>query len=243
MGFAFYLTQVPTYQLVYGTLAALAGVPDLDLSLLADRAGRRRDHGDAGGAHGRCGAARRPGRAGADGPERRSGTLSEAVIARSGAARLRRVTACRIGPTSYLARLFIRLRSALTVWSLIQAAGWPIWPLIFASIIALALIFERLWSLRQSAVAPAGMVDRVLAEYRQGGATPDLCHQDRAAGAARAHPGRGPRQRQEPAPGDEGGDRGSRPRRHARSRALPHHARHDRRDGAAAGPVRHRRRA
>ena len=39
------------------------------------------------------------------------------------------------------------------MWSIIQAAGWPIWPLIFASVIALALIFERLWSLRQSAVA------------------------------------------------------------------------------------------
>ena len=36
------------------------------------------------------------------------------------------------------------------MWSIVQAAGWPIWPLIFASIIALALIFERLWSLRQS---------------------------------------------------------------------------------------------
>jgi biopolymer transport protein ExbB len=60
------------------------------------------------------------------------------------------------------------------VWSIIQAAGWPIWPLIFASIIALALIFERLWSLRQSAVAPEGMVERVLAEYRQSEATPEL---------------------------------------------------------------------
>ena len=60
------------------------------------------------------------------------------------------------------------------MWSLIQAAGWPIWPLIFASIVALALIFERLWSLRQSAVAPEGMVERVLTEYRQAGATPEL---------------------------------------------------------------------
>jgi len=60
------------------------------------------------------------------------------------------------------------------VWSIIQAAGWPIWPLIVASIIALALIFERLWSLRQSVVAPAGLVDRVLAEYRQGGPLNDL---------------------------------------------------------------------
>ena len=60
------------------------------------------------------------------------------------------------------------------MWSIIQAAGWPIWPLIFASIIALALIFERLWSLRQSVVAPAGMVDHVLVEYRHTGATQDL---------------------------------------------------------------------
>ena len=60
------------------------------------------------------------------------------------------------------------------MWSIIQAAGWPIWPLIVASVIALALIFERLWSLRKSIVAPAGMVDRVLAELRQGGATPAL---------------------------------------------------------------------
>jgi biopolymer transport protein ExbB len=60
------------------------------------------------------------------------------------------------------------------VWSIVQAAGWPIWPLIFASIIALALILERLWSLRQSVVAPPDLVDRVLTEYRQNGATPEL---------------------------------------------------------------------
>jgi biopolymer transport protein ExbB len=60
------------------------------------------------------------------------------------------------------------------VWSIIEAAGWPIWPLIIASIIALALIFERLWSLRQSVVAPAGLVDQVLAEFRKTGATPEL---------------------------------------------------------------------
>ena len=60
------------------------------------------------------------------------------------------------------------------MWSIIQAAGWPIWPLIIASIIALALIFERLWSLRQSVVAPTGLVDRVLAEYKQSGVTAEL---------------------------------------------------------------------
>ena len=60
------------------------------------------------------------------------------------------------------------------MWSLIQAAGWPIWPLIFASIIALALILERLWSLRQSIIAPPGFVDKVLAEYKQSGLSPEL---------------------------------------------------------------------
>ncbi len=60
------------------------------------------------------------------------------------------------------------------MWSLIQAAGWPIWPLLAASVIALALIFERLYTLRQSIVAPPGLVDQVLAEFRQTGATPEL---------------------------------------------------------------------
>jgi biopolymer transport protein ExbB len=60
------------------------------------------------------------------------------------------------------------------VWSIIQAAGWPIWPLIFASIVALALIFERLWSLRPGVVAPPGLVDKVLTEYKANGLTPEL---------------------------------------------------------------------
>ena len=68
------------------------------------------------------------------------------------------------------------------MWSIILAAGWPIWPLILTSVIALALIFERLWSLRISAVAPPGLVDRVLGEYRQHGATPELIAKTAAAG-------------------------------------------------------------
>ena len=68
------------------------------------------------------------------------------------------------------------------MWSIIQAAGWPIWPLIIASIVALALIFERLWSLRQSVVAPSNMVDVVLAEFRQSGSTPELLQKTAARG-------------------------------------------------------------
>ena len=68
------------------------------------------------------------------------------------------------------------------MWSIIQAAGWPIWPLILASVVALALIFERLWTLRQSGVAPANMVDQVLAEFRQTGLTPELLQKTAARG-------------------------------------------------------------
>jgi len=57
------------------------------------------------------------------------------------------------------------------VFSIIQAAGWPIWPLLLASIIAVALIIERLVALRRTKVTPAGLLQRVVAEYRQGGAS------------------------------------------------------------------------
>lgn len=60
------------------------------------------------------------------------------------------------------------------MWSLIEAAGWPIWPLILASVISLALIIERFWSLRTNVVAPPGLVDKVLVEFRERGATPEL---------------------------------------------------------------------
>ncbi|MDY0013539.1 MAG: MotA/TolQ/ExbB proton channel family protein [Rhodocyclaceae bacterium] len=62
------------------------------------------------------------------------------------------------------------------MFAIIQAAGWPIWPLLLASIIALALIIERSMTLRRSRVAPKGLLEKVLADFRQGGATPDLVH-------------------------------------------------------------------
>jgi biopolymer transport protein ExbB len=57
------------------------------------------------------------------------------------------------------------------VFSIIQAAGWPIWPLLLASIIAVALIIERLVALRRAKVVPSGLLQRVVAEYRQSGAS------------------------------------------------------------------------
>ncbi len=55
------------------------------------------------------------------------------------------------------------------MFSIILAAGWPIWPLLLASIIAVALIIERLVALRRSKVLPSGLLQRVVAEYRQSG--------------------------------------------------------------------------
>jgi len=50
--------------------------------------------------------------------------------------------------------------------SIIQAAGWPIWPLILCSVVALALVIERLYHLRRSLVAPPALLDEVLGVTR-----------------------------------------------------------------------------
>jgi biopolymer transport protein ExbB len=52
------------------------------------------------------------------------------------------------------------------LFSIIQAAGWPIWPLILCSIVALALIIERLSSLRTIKIAPPGLADEVVTVTR-----------------------------------------------------------------------------
>jgi biopolymer transport protein ExbB len=60
------------------------------------------------------------------------------------------------------------------VFAIIQAAGWPIWPLLLASIIAVALIIERMIVLRRSRVVPAGLFERVVDAYRKQGVSKDL---------------------------------------------------------------------
>ena len=60
------------------------------------------------------------------------------------------------------------------MFAFIEAAGWPVWPLVLASIIALAIIGERAWSLRTSIVAPRALLNQVVQEYRQNGASPQL---------------------------------------------------------------------
>jgi biopolymer transport protein ExbB len=48
------------------------------------------------------------------------------------------------------------------LFSIIQAAGWPIWPLLACSVLALALVIERFISLQTAKVAPPQLLDEVL---------------------------------------------------------------------------------
>jgi biopolymer transport protein ExbB len=60
------------------------------------------------------------------------------------------------------------------VFAIIEAAGWPIWFLIIASVIALAIIGERAWTLRESLVMPRNLLAQVIQEYRQSGASSQM---------------------------------------------------------------------
>lgn len=58
--------------------------------------------------------------------------------------------------------------------SIIQAAGWPIWLIIFCSVITLAIIGERFWTLRRSSVLPANLFSDTVQAFRAQGATDEL---------------------------------------------------------------------
>jgi len=60
------------------------------------------------------------------------------------------------------------------VIDIIQAAGWPIWPIILGSVIAVAIIGERFYSLRQDVVAPRDLLPRVVQEFRKSGVNADM---------------------------------------------------------------------
>jgi biopolymer transport protein ExbB len=53
------------------------------------------------------------------------------------------------------------------VFVILKDAGWPIWPLLFASIIAVTLIIERFIKLRRSRIVPPGLLQRVLEECKR----------------------------------------------------------------------------
>jgi biopolymer transport protein ExbB len=60
------------------------------------------------------------------------------------------------------------------VIALIEAAGWPIWPLIIASIVALAIIFERLYTLRRDQIIPPALLQQTIETLRREGADSNL---------------------------------------------------------------------
>lgn len=58
--------------------------------------------------------------------------------------------------------------------AILQAAGWPIWPLLIASIVGLALIIERLIYLRREKILPKQLLDEVIRVYHNGKVTPEV---------------------------------------------------------------------
>ena len=60
------------------------------------------------------------------------------------------------------------------MFDIIKAAGRPIWPLLLASIIAVALIIERSVTLRESKIVPPTLLDQVLQVYTRPGINPDV---------------------------------------------------------------------
>ncbi len=60
------------------------------------------------------------------------------------------------------------------MFSIIQAAGWPIWFLLITSIIAVALIIERSMALRRAKIVPSGLLQAAIAEYRRSGITEEF---------------------------------------------------------------------
>lgn len=60
------------------------------------------------------------------------------------------------------------------MWQIILAAGWPIWPLIIASVIAVAIIGERIFALRENIIAPKNLLPEVQKWLVAGGVTREM---------------------------------------------------------------------
>jgi biopolymer transport protein ExbB len=79
--------------------------------------------------------------------------------------------------TSYIAQfvsVFFFPIQEFHLLAILQAAGWPIWLLLIASIIALALIIERLIYLRREKILPRQLLDEVIQVYHSGKVNPDI---------------------------------------------------------------------
>ena len=57
---------------------------------------------------------------------------------------------------------------------IIIAAGWPIWPIIFCSVISVAIIAERFYSLRREVVVPNSLLGETVRHLKTSGVTQEL---------------------------------------------------------------------
>jgi biopolymer transport protein ExbB len=60
------------------------------------------------------------------------------------------------------------------VLAIIDAAGWPIWLIIIASIIAVGIIIERAFSLRRDLVAPKNLLSGLINDFNQNGVSEEM---------------------------------------------------------------------
>ncbi len=60
------------------------------------------------------------------------------------------------------------------MFAIIHAAGWPIWPLLIASVIGMALIVERLLYLRREKILPVKLLQEVVRVYHNGKINADV---------------------------------------------------------------------
>lgn len=51
---------------------------------------------------------------------------------------------------------------------LVKAGGWPMLPLLMLGVVALAIVLERLWTLRRNEVLPSGLGREVQEWVRRG---------------------------------------------------------------------------
>lgn len=63
---------------------------------------------------------------------------------------------------------------------LIKAGGWLMWPILLCSVIAMAIIAERFWSLRKARIAPDDLVGRVWQWQKEGRLDAERIHYLRA---------------------------------------------------------------
>lgn len=56
---------------------------------------------------------------------------------------------------------------------LMKAGGWLMWPILACSVVAMAIVLERLWSLRRRRVMPPGLMNQVWEWQRDQALTPE----------------------------------------------------------------------